>query len=483
MSFLAPEYFWLLLFLLPVFIQKNFGTLRITAFGYMFTFLFIVLALARPVFPLQPIVKEEVLSDVVVAVDLSYSMQAKDVAPNRLGFAKECLEKLVKTQTKSRFGVLGFTTNAIVLSPLTSDSELLLHLFGALDEKLIITKGSAVMPALELAGRISGSKTPTLLLLSDGGDEESYAQEAAFAKERGLVVNILMIATDFGTTLELQGGELLKDELGNLVVSRANEAISLIAKESGGVYSRDFGEILEALELQKNKDFKAKSTIINNYELFYYFVFLALLTFLLSVTRLKRYVLVFLLLFGVHVQGGVLEFFEEPNRVAFQEANGYYKAGEYEKALQKYESIKSSSAAFKALVFYNKANTLVRLKEFEKARESYLKSLTLGYSREADENMHFIQDAKEEEQMNAKQQKTDKKSSLAKKQDSSQKEKTKEGGSSNMKVSASAGSGESKSDKKTASQNILNLNQGKAKLSSKQYELINKRQIDEKKPY
>lgn len=483
MSFLAPEYFWLLLFLLPVFIKKDFKSIRLVVFGYMLAFIFLVLAMTRPVLPSQPIISDEVLSDVIVAVDLSYSMQATDISPSRLGFAKKRLEELVKTQTKSRFGVLGFTTNAIVLSPLTSDSELLLHLFNSLDEKLIITKGSSVMPALQLARRMSNSKNPSVLLLSDGADESDYAAEAAFARENKLVVNILMIATDFGSTLTLQNGELLKDELGDLVVSRANSKIALIAKESGGVYSRDFGEIADALESQKNRDFKSKSTIVSNSELFYYFVVLALITFLVSVTTLKRYVLTFLLLFGVHLQAGILDYFEDENRARFKEANAYYKAGEYEKALGKYESVKSSSAEFKALVFYNQANTLVRLKEFAKAREGYLKSLTLVYSKEADENMYYIKDVKEQEQMSTGQQKTDNKSAIAKKKDSSQKNKTKEGASSNMKVSASAGSGESESGKKTSSQNILNLNEGKAKLSSKQYELINKRQIDEKKPY
>ncbi|MDD2790056.1 MAG: VWA domain-containing protein [Sulfurimonas sp.] len=481
MSFLYPEYFWLLLLLLLPLVGKNLRELRLSAFGYILSFIFIVLALTRPVLPMQPTISDTILSDVIVAVDLSYSMQATDIQPSRLGFAKERLEELVKSQQKSRFGVLGFTTNAIVLSPLTSDSELLLQLFASLDEKLILTKGSSIMPALELARKMSNSASPSVLLLSDGADESDYSVEAAFAKENNLHVNILMIASDFGATLRLEDGELLKDEQGNIVVSRANDAIALIAQESGGVYSRDFGVIQKALEAQKQKDFKNKSTVVSYVELFYYFVSVALLLFLVAITTLKRYVAAFLLLFGIHLQAGIFDYFEDANRAAFYEANSYYKAGEYEKALQSYERVKSNKAEFKALVFYNKANTLVRLKEFDKAKENYLKSLTLGYSKEADENLAYIKDAKKSKEMQSGQQKTEKKSSLAKEQESSAKQK--EGGSSNMKVSASAGSGESKEEKKSVQENIFNTSQGKAKLSSKQYELINKRQIDEKKPY
>ncbi|MDD5202529.1 MAG: VWA domain-containing protein [Sulfurimonas sp.] len=481
MSFLYPHYFWLLLLPLAFFATQGFFLRRAAAFGYLLTFLFLVFALVRPVLPAQAVESDAILSDVIIAVDLSYSMQATDVQPSRLGFAKERLHELVMSEQKSRFGVLGFTTNAIVLSPLTSDSELLLHLFASLDEKLIITKGSSIMSALQLARKMSNSKMPSVLLLTDGADESDYEAEAAFAKENALRVNILMIASDFGTTLRLANGELLKDELDNLVTTRANEAVAHIAQVSGGVYSRDFGTIQSALEAQRENDFTTKSINVQYVELFYYFVFLALLSFLLSVTTLKRYLIAFVLLFGLQLQGGVLNYFEDANRVAFKEANAYYKVGEYEKALSAYGRVKSDSPAFKSLVFYNKANTLVRLGEFEKARESYLKSLTLLYSKEADENLEYIKEAKKSKEMQTGQQKTDKKSSIAKEQENTTKQK--EGGSSNMKVSASAGSGENKNEKKSAQENIFNMSQGKAKLSSKQYELINKRQIDEKKPY
>lgn len=482
MSILNPEYFWLLLLLTPLFIYKNYRDFSIVLYGYIITFLLILIALSRPVIESKPIESEQLLSDVVLGIDLSYSMQARDVEPNRLSYAKEQLLLLVRQHEKSRFGVLGFTTNAIVLSPLTEDRELLKHLFNSLDEKLIMTKGSSVMPALKLARKMSNSKQVNVILFSDGGDEEDYFLEAEFAKKNNIVVNIFLTGTNYGSTLELANKELLTDEFGDIVVSRINNKISKVSQVTGGVTTNNLEELLEALKSQQNEDHKSKTTIVSHIELFYYFIALALMTFILSVTTLKYKVLSFLLLFGINLNASVFEYFEDKNRVLFKEANFNYMAGEYEKALVKYENAKSSKEAFKSLIYYNMGNTLVRLKEFKKAREAYKKSLTLNYSTEAYENLYHIMDVDEQKSMNTGQQKTDKKSSLAKKEQTSKKEK-KSGGSSNMKVSANAGNSDVKNDKKSASENLLNLNQGKAKLSSKQYELINKKVIDEKRPY
>ncbi len=476
MSFLSPEYFWLLLFLLAGFIKKDFSELRFVAFGYILTFIFIILALSRPVIEQEPIKSERIFSDVIVAVDLSFSMQAQDIQPSRLVKAKEILSSLVRIKHDSRFGVLGFTTNAIVLSPLTEDSELLIHLFNGLDDKLIITKGSSIMPALKLARKMSKSKNPSVVILSDGGDALNYEDEANFAKEKGLVVNILMLGTKLGSTIKLDNGELLKDEMDDIVVSRANENIKQISNMTNGIYTDDMDEILSALKSQENKEFKSKTTIVQNLELFYYFVVLAILTFLVSVTSLKRFVITFLLLLGITLQAGVHE-----NRILFEEANNHYKEGSYEKALQGYERVKSASSEFKSIVYFNMANSLVRLKEFKKARQNYLKSLTLEYSLEADENMRYIKDAGEEKVMKSGKQDSDKKSSIAKKEKG--KKNKKEGGGSNMNVSAKANDGAGDVGKKNNSNPMLNLDSSKTKLSSKQYELINKRQANETTPW
>ncbi|MBN2817217.1 MAG: VWA domain-containing protein [Campylobacterales bacterium] len=481
MSFISPEYFWLLLFILVALVKRDLKVISYTRLSYLFVFVLLVIALARPVIEEKPIETQEYLSDVVLGVDLSYSMQAQDVTPSRLEAAKTSLEEIVHSEQKSRFGVMAFTTNAIVLSPLTSDSSLLLHLFSMLDYKLIMTRGSSIMPTLKLARKMSHAKELSVVLLTDGADELNYADEIAYAKEHHLRVNILMIATKLGGTLQLENGELLKDELDEIIVSRENGAIEALANATGGVYSHSVEDILSALNAQRDETHKSSVTLVQNRELFYYFIAFALLIFMLAITKGKAYVLSFLLLIGISLDADSFDFLKNQNRVAFEEGVAYYKEGEYEKALNAFSLVKSASPQVKSTLYFNIANSLVRLKEFEKAREAYEKSLILAYSKEADENLLYIKNVAEQKDMSTGQQKTAKHSDTAKQRENSQ--KGDKGGSSNMKVSASSGSGAQDKGKKSRSAPKVDLNSGKAKLSSKQYELINKRRVDEKKPY
>jgi Ca-activated chloride channel family protein len=474
MNFLNPEFFWLLLFILAVWIKKDHKSFSPSTYGYVVTFVFIVIALSRPVIEQKPIKTKQKLNDVVVAVDLSYSMQAKDLKPTRLEHSKKLLEELVSLNKKTRFGVLGFTTNAIVLSPLTQDSEILLHMFNTLDHSLVVTKGSSIMPALELARKLSKSKRLSVVFFTDGGDKKDYLKEARFAKENNMVVNIMMMASTTGSTLSLRDGELLEDESGNIVISRENSAIKVIASTTGGVYTKSLSDILSALNSQRDEFILKEVSVVQNKELFYYFVFLAIISFLVSVTSLKRVLIPLFILFGVNTQALDLD--------GFYKANELYEKGKYEQALEIYTKLKSSDHHSKAIVFYNTANTYVRLKEFKKARENYMKSLTLEYSKEAYENMRFIKDVGKNKQMNTGNRKSKKRSANAKENESSK--KTKDGGGSNMNVSASAGASQDKKGKKVDSaQNLLDLSESKAKLSSRQYELINKRGTSEKQPW
>ncbi|MDD3598421.1 VWA domain-containing protein, partial [Sulfuricurvum sp.] len=172
MSFLSP--LWFLAYLgvvVYLWIAKRRGWQLQR--GLLVTVALLILALARPVVVQKPVNVEQKGSDVILAVDLSYSMRATDIVPSRLEAAKRILSEIVRKDQIDRFGVIGFTTNAIVLSPLTKDKELLEHLFNGLDESQIMTKGTNIMSALELARKMSHAAHPVVILLTDGGDESS----------------------------------------------------------------------------------------------------------------------------------------------------------------------------------------------------------------------------------------------------------------------------------------------------------------------
>ncbi|MFZ2889414.1 VWA domain-containing protein, partial [Sulfuricurvum sp.] len=170
MSLLSPMWLYALI-LLPLYLWgvRRYGWHK--QFWLTLSVFFLILSLSRPVILEKPISVEESGSDVILAVDVSYSMRATDIAPTRLDAAKQVLKQIVAHDRKDRFGVLAHTTSAIILSPLTKDTELLEHLLGSLDESQIITKGTEVMSALELARKMSHAQHPLLVLFTDGGDQ------------------------------------------------------------------------------------------------------------------------------------------------------------------------------------------------------------------------------------------------------------------------------------------------------------------------
>jgi Ca-activated chloride channel family protein len=410
-------------------------------------------------------------------------MHADDLKPTRLEYAKTVLKELINSNHKDRFAIIAFTTNAIILSPLSDDSELLLHLFSGLDEQMIMTKGTAIMPMLKLARKMSKSKNPRVLIFSDGGDAQEYDKEAQYALKNGLHVSIMMLASERGATIKEDNGDLLKDEKGNIVVSRANEAIKALSNFTKGRYLKepDASDVIKLVSEQENHDFESEKKVMQYRELFYIFITLALISSLLAFTTLSLHVMKriapFLLIFGI-----TLEATSTDAKLKYNQAGMFYKQGQYEKALNLYRAVKSSEANFKYKVYYNMGNCLIRLKEYNKAREMFVKSLTLVDDIQARENLLAIFYAQEQDHMITGRQKGKKREQDSSAKNSS-KNKKKEGGSSNMDVSADSSNGAGDDGKKVKSEARLNFSKSKSKLSSKQYELINQRSVYETKPW
>ncbi len=468
----------------------------------------VIFSLARPVIPQKPLEIEQAGKDIILAIDLSYSMRGTDVAPSRLEEAKKILLETVLTHPKDRFGVIGFTTQAIVLSPLTKDTELLEHLFGALDETQIITKGTDVMSALELSRKMSHASSPLVILLTDGGDEIHYDKEAQFSHDNALRVNIVMLASQNGSMLPTEDGSALKDEKGHIVVSARNDAIDEIARDSGGKVISSADELHSLIEAARLEDFTGRSSVSDNQELFAVPLGLALVVFVLAMTslgdKISRMFIIALAFIGVTANGGILDFaylhmaFDEYGRkhyersaqlfekidskeAQFNRANALYKAGKYQEALSQYRRLRSNEPLFKSKVYYNMGNCHIRLGEFENGRNAFLKSLTLHYTKEADENLRFIAQAQEKKTLNVRKEKKDQ-FSQEENAPTGEKKESKAGGGSNMESDMKSGGGGDEG-KKTQGDPRFSASQGKAKLSSRQYELINERSVHETKPW
>jgi len=294
MSLLLPQWLWLLLFvgISLLYHYRTTGNIQIQKrfLWLLLAMMMLIIAMSRPVLSRKSVEVEQLGSDIVVALDLSRSMQADDIKPTRLKAAKVLLKRLVYADLKNRFGVIGFTTNAIVLSPLTNDAPLLVHLFEGVDENMIMTKGSALMPALELSRKMSRAKAPMVLLLSDGGDQKSYADEAAYAKKSGLVVHIVMLASRKGTTLDAGEGTLLKDANGNIVITAQNRAIQVISDVTGGTFIEgdDLQAVEEAIAQSTDKAYRSRTKVEQYEELFYYFMMLSTLFFIFAATSVME---------------------------------------------------------------------------------------------------------------------------------------------------------------------------------------------------
>ncbi|WP_345971246.1 tetratricopeptide repeat protein [Sulfurimonas sp. HSL1-6] len=167
----------------------------------------------------------------------------------------------------------------------------------------------------------------------------------------------------------------------------------------------------------------------------------------------------------------------------YDAGNAWYRSGEYERALQYYSALEKVEGAFGASVWFNRGNTLVRLKEFAKAREAFARSLALRYDEEALANMMHILAAEEQDHMLTGRQEG-KKRAQDQAAERSEGGPKKEGGGSNQQSSAERRSGAGSQGKKVEREEQLEFsNKGNSRLSSKQYELINQRNVHETKPW
>ena len=239
-------------------------------------FVFGVLALARPQIDHGEIKVKSSFVNVVVGFDISQSMFADDVFPNRFEFAKRKFENFLGYLKNTKVALIGFSSRAFLIAPLTQDFHSLKFLTKNLGLEYLNLRGTSVMSALEAANNLfENQKKKVLVLFTDGGDDKDFSKEIAYAKEHHITVFVYAVGTEKGGVIKTKNG-VLKDDQGNIVVVKRNDAIKQLAMETGGaymVYSLQNDDVKTLANIIQSK-FKAKleeeTTIKNREELFYY---------------------------------------------------------------------------------------------------------------------------------------------------------------------------------------------------------------------
>jgi len=192
----------------------------------LFGTLLLAIALMRPQWGGIEEVQTAKGLDIIVALDVSRSMLADDLIPNRLSVAKKALEPLLENNRGDRIGLLAFAGTAFLVCPLTTDLAIARQMLVELGPETIPKGGSSLAAALLEAQRAFRTTSPggrVLVVLSDG---EDHAGELALALEKLRRAGVSIIAARTGTPdgglLPLSGGTFVRDRAGAVVKSRAN---------------------------------------------------------------------------------------------------------------------------------------------------------------------------------------------------------------------------------------------------------------------
>ncbi len=212
----------------------------------MLALAFFIVGIARPQFgsKLKTVKREGV--ELIIALDVSNSMMAEDIQPNRLERAKRAISRLVDRLTDDKIGLIVFAGDAYTQLPITSDFNSAKLFLNSVNTQIVPKQGTAIGAAIDLARRSftpNGEANKAIIVITDGENHEDDAiSSAEAAVEEGIIVHTIGMGLPSGSPIPvLRGGQTdyLKDRDGNVVVTKLNEQmLEQISAAGEGIYVR-----------------------------------------------------------------------------------------------------------------------------------------------------------------------------------------------------------------------------------------------------
>ena len=507
MSFLNVYFLWLIL-PLAVYLFRRKTKQSLQQHLRWLAVVLLIIAIARPVL-VQSSSKETLSAhSIIVALDLSASMNANDIKPSRAIASRETIKAFLEKNLNDQISLIGFTTNPLLLSPSTTDHTLVAMALDTMKSEYILTKGTDLKKLLEKVAEFPDQEKK-LLLFSDGGDELVDKALVAFAKESNIKILVVAMATQRGSTILDKNGEILKDKAGHIVVSKFNASVGVLGTliPFEGI-EPTVSKIQKWIEEQKGlRNGLAKETR-NYFELFFIPTFLALIFLFLSATKFSLKIIALLALLNINLQAGEVdsyylhsaydyyenqeynatleELFKIESKTLESEltlANTYYKLEKYKEAKSILKTLKSTRPKVKQQLLYSLGNCEAKLAYYEKAKNYYVKSLQLGEDNDTLHNLEVVMFLKHKE--SSKVGFINPNSPQASKDSNENVESEEKSSSSKEEKSGSSGGVGSKKNK-TSTVKVVKSTEASAskrEMSSKAYDLINERYIRESKPW
>lgn len=206
---------------------------------------FVILGVAGPQFgsKLQQVKKKGV--ELMIALDVSNSMMAQDIKPNRLEKAKMAISRMVEKLSNDKVGLIVFAGDAYVQLPITTDYSSAKLFLSNISTDIVPVQGTAIGAAIDLAAKSFTPETETskaIIVITDGENHQDDAIAAAKkAHEKGIAIHTIGMGLEQGAPIPEKGqpGQFMKDGSGNIVVSKLDEqTLREIAKAGEGIYVR-----------------------------------------------------------------------------------------------------------------------------------------------------------------------------------------------------------------------------------------------------
>jgi Ca-activated chloride channel family protein len=241
--------------------------------------------------------------DIVFGMDVSKSMLAEDIVPNRLEKSKRIVNEIVDNLAGDRVGIIAYAGSAFPQLPITTDYGAVKQFTQALNTDMVSSQGTAIDEAIKLSKSYYDDESRTkrvLFLLSDGenhaGNLEDISKEAA---EKGIRIFTIGLGTEKGAPIPIKKNGVVqrykKDRQGETVITKTNhQTLKNIAKATGGKYIEGSRQTKQVIEDVKNSlkniektDFESKR--LQNYDdQFQWFVGFGIFFMVIEILLLER---------------------------------------------------------------------------------------------------------------------------------------------------------------------------------------------------